>query len=58
MGRLSTTECTYLPTYLRHGASCCAVPNALLPEGSGQRVQVSGQGCVCGMRAVCKCVVA
>ena len=39
---------------------CCVVPKALLPEGKGRdvypRVQVNGRGCVCGVRAVCKCV--
>ena len=38
------------------------VPKALLPKGKGrdvyQRVQVNGLGCVCYVRAVCKCVVA
>ena len=41
---------------------CCVVPKALLPEGNGRdvypRVQVNGLGCVCCVRAVCKCVVA
>ena len=40
----------------------CVVPKALLPEGNGRdaypRVQVNGLGCVCCVRAVCKCVVA
>ena len=39
---------------------CCVVPKALLPEGNGRdvypRVQVNGRGCVCRVRAVCKCV--
>ena len=38
------------------------VPKALLPKGKGRdvypRVQVNGLGCVCCVRAVCKCVVA
>ena len=38
------------------------VPKAPLPKGKGQdvypRVQVNGLGCVCCVRAVCKCVVA
>ena len=46
---------------------CCSVvwrgvPKALLPKGKGRdvypRVQVNGLGCVCCVRAVCKCVVA
>ena len=41
---------------------CVCVPKALLPEGKGRdvypRVQVNGLGCVCCVRAVCKCVVA
>ena len=41
---------------------CCVVPKALLPKGKGRdvypRVQVNGLGCVCCVRAVCKCVVA
>ena len=44
------------------GVAWCGVPKALLPEGNGRdvypRVQVNGPGCVCGVRAVCKCVVA
>ena len=40
----------------------CVLPKALLPEGNGRdiyaRVQVNGQGGVCCVRAVCKCVVA
>ena len=40
----------------------CAVPKALLPGCNGRnvypRVQVNGRGCVCGVCAVCKCVVA
>ena len=44
------------------GVVWCGVPKALLPEGNGRdvypRVQVNGRGCVCGVRAVCKCVVA
>ena len=40
----------------------CGVPKALLPKGKGRdvypRVQVNGLGCVCCVRAVCKCVVA
>ena len=39
----------------------CVVPKALLPKGKGRdvypRVQVNGLGCVCCVRAVCKCVV-
>ena len=38
------------------------VPKALLPKGKGwdvyPRVKVNGLGCVCCVRAVCKCVVA
>ena len=38
------------------------VPKALLPKGKGRdvypRVQVNGLGCVCCVRAVCKCDVA
>ena len=38
------------------------VPKALLPNGKGrdvyQQIQVNGLGCVCCVRAVCKCVVA
>ena len=41
---------------------CCVVPKALLPKGKGRdvypRVKVNGLGCVCCVRAVCKCVVA
>ena len=41
---------------------CCDVPKALLPKGKGRdvypRVKVNGLGCVCCVRAVCKCVVA
>ena len=44
------------------GVVWCGVPKALLPEGNGRdvypRVQVNGRRCVCGVRAVCKCVVA
>ena len=44
------------------GVVWCGVPKALLPKGKGRdvypRVQVNGQGCVCCVRAVCKCVVA
>ena len=44
------------------GVVWCGVPKALLSEGNGRdvdpRVQVNGRGCVCGVRAVCKCVVA
>ena len=40
----------------------CGVPKALLPKGKGRdvypRVKVNGLGCVCCVRAVCKCVVA
>ena len=37
--------------------SCGDVPKALSPEGNVYpRVQVNGRGCVCGVRAVCKCV--
>ena len=40
----------------------CCVPKALLPKGKGrdvyQRVKVNRLGCVCCVRAVCKCVVA
>ena len=40
----------------------CDVPKALLPNGKGRdvypRVQVNWLGCVCCVRAVCKCVVA
>ena len=42
------------------GVVWCGVPKALLPEGNGQdvypRVHVNGRGCVCCVRAVCKCV--
>ena len=42
------------------GVVWCGVPKALLPEGKGRdvypRVQVNGRGCVCCVRAVCKCV--
>ena len=42
------------------GVVWCGVPKALLPEGNGRdvypRVQVNGRGCVCCVRAVCKCV--
>ena len=38
------------------------VPKALLPNGKGRdvypRAKVNGLGCVCCVRAVCKCVVA
>ena len=38
------------------------VLKALLPKGKGRdvypRVQVNGLGCVCCVRAVCKCVMA
>ena len=41
---------------------CCVVPKALLPKEKGRdvypRVKVNGLGCVCCVRAVCKCVVA
>ena len=41
---------------------CHVVPKALLPKGKGRdvhpRVKVNGLGCVCCVRAVCKCVVA
>ena len=44
------------------GVVWCGVPKALLREGNGRdvyrRVQVKGRGCVCGVRAMCKCVVA
>ena len=44
------------------GVVWCGVPKALLPKGKGRdvypRVQVNGLGCVCCVRAVCKCVVA
>ena len=44
------------------GVVCRGVPKALLPNGKGRdvypRVQVNGLGCVCCVRAVCKCVVA
>ena len=44
------------------GVAWCGVPKALLPKGKGRdvypRVQVNGLGCVCCVRAVCKCVVA
>ena len=47
---------------VRCGAVWCGVPKALLPKGKGRdvypRVQVNGLGCVCCVRAVCKCVVA
>ena len=42
------------------GVVWCGVPKALLPEGNGRDVypgvQVNGRGCVCCVRAVCKCV--
>ena len=44
------------------GVVWCGVPKALLPKGKGRdvypRVKVNGLGCVCCVRAVCKCVVA
>ena len=44
------------------GVVWCGVPKALLPKGKGRdvypRVQGNGLGCVCCVRAVCKCVVA
>ena len=44
------------------GVVWCGVPKALLSKGKGRdvypRVQVNGLGCVCCVRAVCKCVVA
>ena len=44
------------------GVVWCGVPKALLPNGKGRdvypRVQVNGLGCVCCVRAVCKCGVA
>ena len=44
------------------GVLWCGVPKALLPKGKGRdvypRVKVNGLGCVCCVRAVCKCVVA
>ena len=44
------------------GVVWCGGPKALLPKGKGRdvypRVQVNGLGCVCCVRAVCKCVVA
>ena len=44
------------------GVAWRGVPKALLPKGKGRdvypRVKVNGLGCVCCVRAVCKCVVA
>ena len=44
------------------GVGVWCVPKVLLPKGKGRdvypRVQVNGLGCVCCVRAVCKCVVA
>ena len=44
------------------GVVCGVVPKALLPQGNGRdvypRAKVNGRGCVCCVRAVCKCVVA
>ena len=45
-----------------YGVRWGGVPKALLPKGKGRdvypRVKVNGLGCVCCVRAVCKCVVA
>ena len=52
--------CVLLCSVVWCGVVWCGVPKALLPEGNGRdvypRVQVNGRGCVCGVRAVCKCV--
>ena len=51
-----------VPVVVWCGMVWCGVPKALLPKGKGRdvypRVKVNGLGCVCCVRAVCKCVVA
>ena len=60
--QLSFRVCCLCCAVLCCAVLCCVVPKALLPKGKGRevypRVQVNGLGCVCCVRAVCKCVVA
>ena len=60
MGRLSTTECTYLPTYGPRVVRCIrhVVPSQLVSEGVREWPEGAGVaggeecGCGCGPRAV------